>query len=83
MSMLATIEIKDWNDIAERDRLMDEYSDSEFPFHGTNSEGEDITIHITHEAIVTVTYQANGWIRENHYRRSDYTTEELFTGKWC
>ena len=78
-----TIEISDWSDIVERDRLMVMYGDSEFPYYGKTTEGEDITIHITSESIVTVTYQSNGWIRENYYRYGDYTVEELFNGKWC
>lgn len=62
-------------------RLMRDYGDSEMPFKGTNQDGESVDISINPDNITTMTYQSNGWIRENVYH-DDYTVEELYHGRW-
>lgn len=61
--------------------LMDKYGDSRCMTIGSNEIGEDVTISIFRDKIITETYQANGWIRQNVYHR-DRSREELFTGRW-
>ncbi len=61
--------------------LMDQYGDSQCMTIGSNENGEDVTISIFHDKIITETYQANGWMRQNVYHR-DGSREELFKGRW-
>lgn len=62
-------------------KLMDEKGDSDTMFLGSNENMEDTTISIFHDKIVHVTFQSNGWVRENTYHR-DGTCEEIYAGKW-
>lgn len=62
--------------------LMLEYGDSEFPFYGTNEDGEDIEIHICKTGIIYKTCQSNGWVRVNHYDEEGLPAGETFEGKW-
>lgn len=71
----------DPSDLKGLEALMDQYGDSQGLTLGTNENGEDVTISIFHDKIVTETYQSNGWIRQNVYHR-DSSREELFKGKW-
>ena len=69
------------DDLKGSRKLMDELGGSTTPFFGRNDAGETTITSITHESIVTQTYQDNGWCRENwlHY---DGTREEIFTERW-
>lgn len=60
---------------------MDQYGDSQCMTMGSNEIGEDVAISILHDKIITETYQANGWIRQNAYYR-DCCWEELFKSRW-
>lgn len=60
--------------------LMDKYHNTKYMLPGTNELGENTTASIFKDKIVVVTYQKNGWVRENVYWR-DGTREELFKGK--
>ncbi len=71
----------DPSDLKGLEALMDQYGDSQSMVLGTNENGEDVAISIFHDKIITETYQANGWIRQNVYHR-DSSREELFKGKW-
>lgn len=71
----------DPSDLEGLEALMDQFGDSQCMTMGTNENGEDVTISIFHDKIVTETYQDNGWIRKNVYNR-DSSHEELFIGKW-
>lgn len=62
--------------------LMEQYGDSIFPFFGTNSEGEDIEIHICKTSIIHKTYQKNGWVRANHFDENGLPSGEIFEGRW-
>lgn len=62
-------------------KLMDEKGDSDTAFLGSNENMEDTTTSISHDKIVHVTFQSNGWVRKNIYHR-DGTCEEIFDGKW-
>ena len=62
--------------------LMEEYGNSEFPYHGENTEGEEIEIHICKDSIVYKTYQQNSWIRVNYYDEDGMPDGETFEGKW-
>lgn len=77
-----TLVVNDWGSRKERDAIMEEYGDSEFPFFGKNQNDEDIEIHVSKESIVLVTYQKNKWIRKNYFYKGEFYTEELFEGKW-
>lgn len=68
-----------FSDIADRKRIMKEYANSDTPFSGTNSNGENIIISVYKDKIIVTTYQKNGWIRKNIYEED--RTEELFEGK--
>lgn len=68
-------------DLAGMRQIMKKFGDSETPFFGTTTEGEDITISVFKDRIVTLTYQNNGWLRKNVYDQ-DGTREELYEGKW-
>lgn len=71
----------DSSDLEGMCKIMDEYGGSEFPFLGVNQDGEDISISVFKDKIVTVTYQSNGWVRKNIYYQ-DGVSEELFKGRW-
>ena len=71
----------DPRDLKAMCRLMDMYGDSEEMKFGVNENGEDTTISIFPDKIVTTTAQLNGWTRKNIYWR-DGTREETFDGKW-
>jgi len=62
-------------------KLMDEKGNSNTMFLGSNESMEDTTISIFRDKIIYVTFQSNGWVRKNIYRR-DGTTEETFDGRW-
>lgn len=74
--------VNDWNDIVERDNIMQMYGDSNEPFYGKNENGESITIHVSPDIIVLETMQDNGWIRKNCYYRGEWAHEEVFCDKW-
>ena len=59
-------------------KLMKEHGDSEFPFYGTNSEGETIKLSVGYDSIVLETYQKNGWIRKNYFDELGYPNGETF-----
>lgn len=44
---------------------------------GQNMYGEHITMSICEDKMTVMTYQNNGWVRENIYY-NDYTAEELY-----
>ena len=71
----------DPSDLKGMKALMGQYGDSQSMILGTNENGEDVTISIFHDKIITVTYQSNGWIRKNVYHW-DNSREELFEGRW-
>ena len=62
-------------------KLMEEYGDSETAKFGNNEFGENVSISIFNDKIVTVTYQNNGWVRKNIYY-SDGCSEEFLNGKY-
>lgn len=68
------------NDLSSLIELMDKYHTTKYMLPGTNELGEHTTASIFKDKIVVVTYQKNGWVRENVYWR-DGTREELFKGK--
>lgn len=68
------------NDLSFMIGLMDKYNTTKYMLSGTNELGEHITVSIFKDKIVVVTYQKNGWVRENVYWR-DGTCEEMFKGK--
>lgn len=72
----------DLNSQIERDKAMREYGNVKDMYFGTNNEGEDMSISISHECLYVCTYQSNGWVRENIYYYDDNITEEYFKGKW-
>lgn len=59
-------------------KLMKEHGNSEFPFFGTNSEGEKVSISVFPDRIVLVTYQSNGWTRKNFFDENGYPNGETF-----
>lgn len=61
--------------------LMDKYGDSEMPYSGSDEEGNDTLISIFHNRITILTFQTNGWVRQNNYWR-DGVREELYKGRW-
>lgn len=71
----------DPNDFAGMLKLMDVYGDSDSMLSGKNENGEDVNIGIYHDRIAVVTFQSNGWMRQNVYYR-DGTIDETFDGRW-
>lgn len=72
----------DLNSQIERDRVMREYGNVKDMYFGINTDGENMSISISHECLYVCTYQSNGWVRENAYYYQDDMTEEYFKGKW-
>ena len=68
----------DSTDTALLRQLMKEHGDSQFPFFGTNEDGETIEISIIHDGIVLRTFQRNGWIRKNYFDKDGYLEGETF-----
>lgn len=68
------------NDLNSMIELMDKYNTTKCMLSGTNELGEHITVSIFKDNIVVVTYQKNGWVRENVYWR-DGTCGEMFKRK--
>ena len=62
-------------------KLMENHKEHAELLIGTNDNGETITLYITHDNILLVTYQNNHWIRHNYYWM-DGTTEEIYDCKW-
>lgn len=71
----------DTTDFPAMRKLMKEHGDSNFPFFGTNEEGEAIAVSIEPDNIVIETEQENGRVRKNAYW-NDGTCEEWFCGTW-
>lgn len=69
---------RDWDGMLE---LMDRFDEFKVPYMGENENGEFVQISVNKDNITVVTNQDNGWVRQNIYYR-DFTTEELFDGKW-
>lgn len=72
----------DGNNPALIRELMKKYGDSKFPFYGTNTEGEEIEIHIGKTNMIYKTYQKNGFVRVNYYDENGLPDGETFDGKW-
>ena len=72
----------DSSDPALLRELMKEYGDSESFFTGTNDNGEDMTISIAKTGIITTTFQANKWLRQNFYAADGSREGETFSGRW-
>ena len=66
----------DWKGMHE---LMDRHEDFDTMYFGENADGEKTAISINEFNITHVTFQSNGWARENIYHY-DYTVEELYHG---
>lgn len=62
--------------------LMEQHGDSEFPYYGTNEDGEDVETHIGKSSVIHKTYQSNGWVRVNHYDENGLPSGETFEGRW-
>lgn len=75
------IEIADWSDVEHLKMLMNRYGRTKLPFSGRNEIGEDIEISIFEDRIICITFQENGWVRENWYWE-DGTVEEMFPQRW-
>jgi hypothetical protein len=65
------------NDLSSMIELMDKYHTTKYMLLGTNELGEHTRTSIFKDKIVVVTYQKNGWVRENVYWR-DGTYEEVY-----
>ena len=74
------IELKP-SDFNEMVKLMDKYGKADDTYWGRNENDELTWISIYENRIVTLTYQQNGWARENIYH-DDGTSEELFLGRY-
>jgi len=72
------VDSSDWEGLLT---LMDNADKYEMPYWGTNSDGETVRISVNSANVTVETDQKNGWTRENVYWR-DFTTEELFNGRW-
>lgn len=57
--------------------LMDKHKEFTSEYFGHNDDGERVGISINKDNITTMTYQSNGWVRENIYHR-DFEEEELY-----
>lgn len=68
------------DDLSSMIELMDKYNTTNGMLPGINELGERIMVSIFKDNIVVITYQKNGWVRENVYWR-DGTCEEMFKGK--
>lgn len=55
--------------------LMDKYGDTKEAFFGTNELGEFISLEITHNYILVITTQRNGWHRYTTYYREGLVEE--------
>lgn len=71
----------DSSDLEGMRKLMDLHGDSEFPFFGTNEDGEDVIISVCRDNIMIRTFQHNRWVRVATYWR-DGVYEETFEGRW-
>ena len=67
----------DWRGMKE---LCEKHEDFPYACTGENEEGETVMISVNEDNITVVTFQSNGWARENVYWVDDYTVEELFHG---
>lgn len=64
----------DWKGMHE---LMDHADEFDSAYFGHNEDGERISISINKDNITVMTFQSNGWARENIYHR-DFDVEELY-----
>ena len=67
----------DPNDWKGMHALMDRHEEFTSEYFGQNEEGERVGISVNKDNITTMTYQSNGWVRENIYYR-DFEEEELY-----
>lgn len=72
----------DFSDIHDRRILIEKYGDENKCFHGNNSEGEDVELHIAKSGIIVKTYQSNGFVRVNTYEADGNIAGETFEGRW-
>ncbi len=68
----------DWKGMHD---LMDRHKEFTSQYFGENEEGERVSISVNKDNITVVTFQSNGWTRENIYHR-DYDVEELYHKGW-
>lgn len=68
----------DFSDFSQLIELMNNAEKYKSLIVSENENNEKMIIGIYENYISTETYQHNGWIRENYFRR-DGTTEELFS----
>ena len=58
--------------------LMEQYGNSEYPYHGKNEDGQDVEIHIGKTSVIYKTFQSNGWVRVNYFDENGYPDGETF-----
>lgn len=75
-------ELKDFDSIDTKRKLMEKYGDVNDVFTGKNEDGESVELHISKTSIILKTSQSNGWVRVNEFDEDGYACGESFDGKW-
>lgn len=73
---------KDFDNIDNRREIIRLFNDIDTALTGNNENGETVELHISKDALITKTYQANGWVRVNYYDNNGEMTDETFEGRW-
>ena len=68
------LDISDWTRMC---KLIDRHEEFDSQYSGKNEQGQDVNISVNADSITVLTFQSNGWTRENIYHR-DCTVEELY-----
>lgn len=72
----------DFGNPAEVKKANEKYKNLDYILSSVNQNGEEQTISFSETGVTVVTYQNNGWVREDYYDVNGYGEGESFSGRW-
>lgn len=72
----------DFDNLASRCQLMQEFGDYPDALWGVNEENEKVELSIRRDGLTLRVYQSNGWVRVNEYGAEGQMEGETYEGRW-
>lgn len=72
----------DFDNIASRRQLIQEFGDCPDALWGVNGENEKVELSIRRDGLTLRVYQSNGWVRVNEYDAEGQMEGETYEGRW-
>ena len=72
----------DFDNLASRRQLMQEFGDYPDALWGVNAEKEKVELSIRRDGLTLRVYQSNGWVRVNEYGVEGQMEGETYEGRW-